>query len=578
MRLKFVLALAASLLICMGAPTKSYADVNDFVITNFHGSYDISNDLNGGSMSVNERIDVTFSDQNHGILRALPQSYQGNSLDLDIASVQRNGGTETYSTYEENDNLVLRIGDPGKTVTGEQSYEISYKVDNVITFYESYDEWYWDINGDQWKQPFLEVSGEVRLPSGWQSEDTPSPSCYTGRFKSHGSSCVIELVETGYTFRAQSSLSAEETLTVAIPFNKGLFMPVTLGDWLRGNILQFVGIFAGFGLSFMAYRQWKNYGKDYKGKGVIVPHYKPPKDLTPAEVGLLMDYRVDGRDLSATIIDLAVRSHLKIHDNEKKTLGIFKRHEFTLELTHANTKELKQHEIDLLTAIFGNLKAGKTKNLDKLDKHRAARKFDDIKRNLRSKLKDEFGLIDKTPLKAMSQLAIIALFAIVVILFIRPGWGWTVGMAIAILSVIIAGLLMRRRTHAGVEAYEHVKGLKWYMETAEKDRLKMMQSVERKYAEPSKTAHLFEKLLPYAVALGVEKSWAREFDGIYDKAPEWYAGNYAAFSTARLASGIAESASSFNSSFSQSTSSSSSGSGGGGFAGGGGGGGGGGGW
>lgn len=104
-----------------------------------------------------------------------------------------------------------------------------------------------------------------------------------------------------------------------------------------------------------------------------------------------------------------------------------------------------------------------------------------------------------------------------------------------------------------------------------------MQSVERPYAEPSKTVNLFESLLPYAVAMGVEKSWAKQFDDIYKEQPDWYQGS-GTFTGNRLASGLSSGIGAMNSSFSHSTSSSSSGSGGGGFSGGGGGGGGGGGW
>ena len=149
-----------------------------------------------------------------------------------------------------------------------------------------------------------------------------------------------------------------------------------------------------------------------------------------------------------------------------------------------------------------------------------------------------------------------------------------VGGIIAGAALIGFGLLMPRRSHAGTEVYEKIQGLKLYMDTAEKDRLKMMQSVDRPYAEPSKTVGLYEELLPFAIALGVEKSWTKQFEGVLREAPDWYAGtHYPAFNAAVFASSIGA----VNSNFSKSYASSSS-SGGGGFSGGGGGGGGGGGW
>jgi uncharacterized membrane protein len=119
--------------------------------------------------------------------------------------------------------------------------------------------------------------------------------------------------------------------------------------------------------------------------------------------------------------------------------------------------------------------------------------------------------------------------------------------------------------------YEKVLGLKLYMNTTQKDRLKMLQSTDRPYAEPTKTVELFEKLLPFAVALGVEKSWSKQFQSILTEPPSWYSGStIVGFNASQLASGIGSATQTFSSSV-ESRSSSSGGSGGGGGGGGGGG-------
>jgi len=554
------------------------ADVNDFVINDFHGKYELSNGTRAGKLAVTETIKVTFSDQNHGIERAIPVDYRGNSLKLDIKSVKRAGQKEAYTTYRQSNNEVLRIGDAGRTITGQHTYEIQYEVRNVIDFYGGYDEWYWDINGDQWKQPFQKVSGEVIMPAGWQVEGIPSASCYTGKFGNTQSICDITKTATGYTFSAREPLGPGETLSVATPLQKGLFTPRDRTDWYRENAWQFVGLAAGAGLSFLAFRQWWRWGKDYKGRGVIIPEYQAPKNLTPAEAGLLMDYSVDGRDLTATIIDLAVRGFIKIHDTEKKTLGLFKSHEFSLELVNDKTSSLKYHEKKLLEALFKPFTKGTIQEIKSLSKTEMHKAVTDIRSKLKESLTKEHGLFEQAPLKAQITLWGLAIGTFAALFIVRPGWGWIAGLVVAGCSAIGFGLLMKRRSHAGVAEYEKIKGLELYMNTAEKDRLKMMQSVHRPYAEPSKTVDLFEKLLPFAVALGVEKSWSKQFENIYREPPGWYSGNYAAFNTVYFASSLTSGISTFNSSFSASTSSSSSGSGGGGFSGGGGGGGGGGGW
>ncbi|HTE58013.1 MAG TPA: DUF2207 domain-containing protein [Verrucomicrobiae bacterium] len=567
----------AFLWVTLGMAPIAHAGVDDFVVNDFYGQYRLHNDVHGGRMEVTESIDLTFSDNNHGILRALPQINRGHSLHLEVKSVSRDGQTEPYSSYTENDNTVLKIGDAGRTITDHHSYQISYEMQNLMDFYDGFDEWYWNINGTQWRQPFTQVRGEVILPDGWKATDR-TPSCYTGPQGSTAQNCTLVPTGQGYTFAATHPLGAGENLSVAVPIQKSLFAPTTTGDWVRQNILQLVGIVVGLGGVLYAFNLWRKHGKDYKGRGVIVPEYKPPKGLSPAEVGLLMDYNLDNRDLSATIIDLAIRGYLKVHDEEKKRLGLFTKHVFSLEVVKADTTGLKPHEIDLLGALFKPFQVGTIQDISKIDKTKMYAAVTKIRSKLKSSLTKEHGLLEESPSGAYAKLIGLALVAFMILIFTGAGWGWLIGMLAIILSAILAMILMRRRSHAGVEAYEKVKGLELYMKTAEEDRLKMLQSVDRPYAAPSKTVHLFEKLLPFAIALGVEKSWANQFDHIYSQPPGWYSGNFSTFSTVYFAHSLTQGVSAMNSSFSAPTSSGSSGSGGGGFSGGGGGGGGGGGW
>lgn len=568
-----LLALAITLI-----PGQAHADVNDFVIHEFNGRYELLNDIHGGRMVVKETIDLTFSDNNHGILRAIPTDYRGHSLKLKVWEVERDDQEEPYSTYGSANNEVLKIGRAEQTITGRHTYEITYEMQNIVSFWLDFDEWYWDINGDQWGQPFERVSGEVIMPEGWDETGLPTASCYSGSFGSAESECTMERTSQGYRFASARQFLPYEGLTVAIPVQKNIFTPRDKADWLRDNWWQLVGLIAGGGLGLVFFNQWRKHGKDFKGRGVIVPHYEPPKKLTPAEVGLLMDYMVDGKDLSATIIDLAVRGYIKIHDDLKKQLLIFKRREFSLELVNDDFSKLASHESKLIKALFTTHLKGTIQSMSSIDRSSMYTAATAIRKDLKKKLIKEHGYFEEESDRARGWLIGAAVGLLILLIVSQPSWGWILGLMWAILNAIFYAFLMRRRSHAGVEAYDHIKGLKLYMNTAEKDRLKMLQSVERPFAEPTKTVHLFEKLLPFAVALGVEKSWSKQFEGLYTQPPSWYSGNFSTFHMATFANTLTTGVSAMNSSFSASTSSSSSGSGGGGFSGGGGGGGGGGGW
>src|SRR5690349_8177878 len=108
---RFFTALAGLIVACLIYAPVAYADVNDFVINRFNADYTLSRNDSQGELQVKESIQVTFSDQNHGILRALPDSYKGESLQLKVSDITRDGAAEPWTTYEENGNTVLRIGD-----------------------------------------------------------------------------------------------------------------------------------------------------------------------------------------------------------------------------------------------------------------------------------------------------------------------------------------------------------------------------------------------------------------------------------------------------------------------------------
>lgn len=207
-------------------PGIAHADVNDFVINDFTADYTLTNQDKQGTLEVRERLTITFSDNNHGILRALPEKYKDQSLRLKIGAISYgDGSTVPHTTYKENDNLVLKIGDPNKTVTGLTTYDIRYTVNNVIGFYDGYSELYWDINGDQWDQPFEHVGVSLHLPAGLTVQ-SDKLHCFTGSFGSDSRDCTIQQAGTDIHASTLSPLSASETLTIVAGFDEGYFMPL----------------------------------------------------------------------------------------------------------------------------------------------------------------------------------------------------------------------------------------------------------------------------------------------------------------------------------------------------------------
>lgn len=551
------------------------ADVNDFVINDFTADYYLNQNDPQGELRIVEHIKLTFSDNNHGILRALPEKYGGKSLKLRVNQVSSDTGAPAqFTTYAENDNLVLKIGDPNQTVTGAQAYTIDYSVQNVITFYDDHDELYWDINGDQWPQPFERVSVRFHLSSDLSPENY---KCFTGAFGSTAQNC--ELSADGMSAVTTQALNPYETLTVVLAFPKGHFQPPTLADWWHDNYRKVLAVvLPPLLLGGWAYNRWQRHGKDLKGRGTIIAEYGPPEGLTPAEVGTVNAYGLNARDISATIIDLAIRKYLRIIEvTKKKILKDSKTYQF--ELLNPDFSGLKAHEQQVLNDLFPVKTIGETVTLDSL-KNKFYKTIQSLQKELPKEL-TKAGYFMSNPAHAGRSLYVLAVI-LGVLVFVVMSW-LSLGLLISAILVLIFAKLMPKRSALGVSAKEMIEGLNLYLTTAEKDRIKMLQSPDAPYAvkstEPKKTVELFEKLLPYAMVLGVEGQWAKQFESIYKTPPDWYQGNWRGFNAVNFTSSLNSSVSAMGTSFSPPRSSSGSGfSGGGGSSGGGGGGGGGGGW
>lgn len=574
---KLWFASAALGLAMLLAPTTALADVNDFTITDFSADYYLTRDDPQGALRVKEEIDVRFTDDNHGIERALPAKYNGQDQHLEIQSVQRDGQTEKYRSYTSNGNKVLRIGDAKKTVTGAHTYVIEYSVQNVIRFVDGHDELDWNTNGLGWNQPFYKITARLHVPSGLTATNQ---RCYTGSYQSTETNyCETQPDGDVTTYQSTRMLQGGENMTFVAEFSSGSFAPVGPMDWWRDNFAKVLQIALPPIIAFIiGYGYWRRHGKDLRGRGTIVPEYGPPDGLRAAEADVINNYKLGTNAISATIIDLAIRHHLKIVETESKgVLGIGKKKEYSFQKLPIPTKDvLKPFEASVLKGLF---ESGEIVETDDL-KNKFYKTSQGIQASIPAALTKE-GYFPLDPKRVGTAFVIAATVVFFLAWFIiGADWPLAVGMIVAAIVLAIFAFLMPSRTQKGVDAKDKLAGLKMYMETAEKDRIAMLQSPDAPYANksdtPERTVELFEKLLPFAMVMGVEKQWAKQFENIYTAAPDWYSGNWTAFSTAYLISSLGSTTTAMNNSFAA-PSSSSSGSGGS-FSGGGGGGGGGGGW
>jgi uncharacterized membrane protein len=570
-------------------------DTSNFTISSFKADYYLDKDSDGRSrLKTIERITAVFPqfDQNHGIERALPQKYDNHSTSLRIESVKDEEGKNLpYSDSQSNDNLVLRIGEEDTYVRGEKTYVITYTQRDVTRFFNNTnaDEYYWDVNGTGWAQPMNEVIATIHIPMSLGTALNDKTSCYVGGEGSTKTCPIVkEASPEGDVLRVKAtSLGAHENMTFAIGFKPGTFVGYQM-SWqervwttvvtLWQAILVITSI-AAVGILIRMIIVYRRLMHRAKGHGTIVPEYLPPKNASVLLSAQVINNSTS--DITAQIIDLAVRHYIKIYQTKEKTL--FKSPEYEIEIIK-DISDLRPEEQKLLKNLFGNIDTipGKRFNMSTLrKKYDLAAKLVKGRGEIQKSARNEYGIYERAAAEAKGFKTVG---------FVALGVGVVTFSPLIIIVAIIAFILSALAwplTEKGVALKEYLEGIKLYINVAEKERIQMLQSPEgaekigQKIDDGSSVqlVKLYERVLPYAVLFGIEKEWVKQLGAYYEASnqqPDWYTGN-GTFNAAVFSSAV-HTFSTQTSTYSSATSSSSGGSGGGGSSGGGGGGGGGGGW
>ncbi len=294
-------------------------NVNDFVFESLDVEYELGRDADGRStLRTVEHFVAVFPefDQNRGMIRAVPAIYDGHSTELQIVSVTDETGTpRDYELGTDGDFRTITIAVPlGQFVHGEQHYVIEYTQRDVTKHFADTndDEFYWDVNGTGWAQPFGRVSATVTLEPGL-SRSVTEATCYQG-WEGSNVACD-ELVDSGDTVTvAGTDLSAYQNVTVVIAFTAGTF---AAAPWNPFALIPTIGI-VGVAISLLSliYAGWVRFAKwrDEPGRGTVIAQYEPPEG-----VSLFLAAEILGKKnkaMPAEILDLAVRHWVRIRERD----------------------------------------------------------------------------------------------------------------------------------------------------------------------------------------------------------------------------------------------------------------------
>jgi uncharacterized protein YodC (DUF2158 family)/phage shock protein PspC (stress-responsive transcriptional regulator) len=448
----------------------------------------------------------------------------------DLKVTDGNGSSNNYSKTETGSEITLKIGDPDSTVTGSKIYVISYSVRGALTYYSDHDELYWNVTGNGWPVRIMSVESDISLPET-VGQSGIRQACYTGVSGSSVMNCITGNSGNLYNFKTSDVLNTGEGLTIVFGFPKnivGLSEPqevVNFPDTGIGRIITalisivilVLALVWYMGLPGYIILNWWLNGRDPivpEGAAHVwfdVPKTKSLRPLTPGETGTLIDENADMRDISATIVDLARRRYFKIVEKKK---GDF----YFVKETVPGKEAILPHEKILYDDFFGNSDEVRVKDGD------FAASVNSSKKLLYEAVVKE-KLFEKNPQTVRTIYMVVGVFALI-----------TFNLPLALIAFTF-GLNMPKKTVFGAQSANIAKALKNFL-----------VSQDRQLEYQAKNQLFFEKLLPYAVAFGVEKIWADRFKDITMTQPDWYRGyGTNTFNSLLLANAISSSMSSFSS-------------------------------
>ena len=417
--------------------------------------------------------------------------------------------------------LRIKIGNPQEYVSGKKTYLITYRVENGLGYFKDHDELYWNVTGNEWNVPIERVTATIHLPKKI-SESELKFDCFTGFFGSKEKHCNFRLEENEKIyFESEKTLFPGEGWSVVVGFPKKIVKEPAFIQKFFWYFREFGPFFIPIFVFLYLFKEWWQKGRDPRIKKTIITQYEPPDNLRPAQVSLIIKQKIEPIDISATLVDLAVRGYIKIR--EIKKTGIFGGTDYELiKLKDFDDpkENLWEYERMLLNKIFQA--KNKKESLANISAQSTIY-LSDLKDKFSKELKDIINKIDEetsslgyfvTPLqKPREKWMWFGLIFLILtwILFIVSILDLGVITLVSAILFLIFAFFMPKRTEKGTEVYWHALGFKENINTAEKYRTQF-------YAKEN----IFEKYLPYTIIFGLVDKWARSFEGIYNKPPSWY--------------------------------------------------------
>ena len=503
--------------------TADAQEQSEWTIESFNSYTKIQSD---GIVQISETINADFFTPKHGIFRELPLNYTNQDgsthyTNIGVSQIIRNNKPEKFSTYKSGNNFIIKIGDPDKTISGKNIYTIYYSITGILQSFAEYDELYINTIGSNWPVVIKSATSTVEI----ENTNIINYSCYLGFFGSKDP-CVAEPKNNStVTFSSTQPLDPGSDLTVAVSYPSNIIpiLAVTEQKTLFEKILEILLVInitlipiSPIITLVILFLIWHKKGRDDIGENrrkpiffsrSIAPEFTPPDNLKPAEIGILLDQNADTIDITATIIDLAVRNHIKIKETKTQRSLLPDKTDYTLiKQSTKNSDKLENYETLLLDKLFKSSTEVKLSSLKNTFYTDLAKVKDQAYLDLTDK-----KLFQSNPDKTRKKYLTIGIIMLITSIFVFVWW-----LTISAIIIIIFSRFMPRRSAYGFELTQRAKGYKMFIEQAQK--------YPQKFFEDN---NLFNEILPYAIMFGIVDKFAKAAKdmGVKPSQSNWYQGS-----------------------------------------------------
>jgi uncharacterized membrane protein len=502
----------------------SFSALRQLVIQHFDDEVIVSED---GTIDVTETIQAHFSGENwHGLYRMIPTEYTNDqglnySLLIDhITLADGDGHSLKYEQSREGRYAKFKIYIPNAN-DSTHTVVLHYRVIDAIRFFEDHDELYWNVTGNDWEVPIESASAHIAVPAGVTGLHAIA---YTGALNSRAQDAAVEVHDNFVDIHTTRPLSFHQGLTAVVGLDKGFVHAPSDASrfiqFLRSNTPLLIPI----GIFFLMFWLWWTRGRGPERQAIAV-QYEPPDKLTPGECGTLVDNEAAMRDITATLVDLAVKGYLTIEQrDESHLLGLShsKEYIFHLKKPPSEWASARPHEARMLAALFDNGASTDVK-LSDLQNHFYA-ELPGIRDSIFEALMTDNYYLHRPDSVRQGYIGAGLVVGFLMVAgngFLARATGiasptWIIAGIASGLVICVFGYFMSARTVTGQRALEKVLGFEDFLGRTQKDQIDRLQT----------SPQLFEKFLPYAMALHVEKKWVQAFSGIAMQPPTWYQGSY----------------------------------------------------